>query len=290
MILPLKELIIMGIGCIFLIVWLVIYFKSLQYAGLFDALDEKEFPLKELYCMGYCVMEMLHYTYKTKADRNMRQKLEILYEEQYADYYMRVIYAQKITLAMLIFMVAFPIYGLAGDVIILVIMFGFAGLAYYYFGQVVNDRINKRSDSMINDFSEVVSKLALLTNAGLILKEAWEKIAYTGDGTLYVEMQRVIDNMNNGMSEVEAIRQFGARCMMPEIKKFSATIIQGITKGNKELSIMLQQQSNEVWNMKKHWARRKGEKASSQLIIPMMIMLGGILVLVIVPIFANLGM
>ncbi len=48
------------IGCVLLTVWLVIYAKSMQYASLFDSLEEKAYPLKELYCVGYGFLEMIH--------------------------------------------------------------------------------------------------------------------------------------------------------------------------------------------------------------------------------------
>ena len=134
-----------------------------------------------------------------------------------------------------------------------------------------------------------MSKLALLTNAGLILKEAWEVIAFEGEGVIYSEMQRAVEEMKNGVSDVDAIYSFGTRCMLPEIKKFTSTILQGITKGNRELSMMLQEQSKEVWQMKKQLVRREGEKASSKLLIPICIMFVGVLIMILVPIFTNLG-
>lgn len=287
---PILDILIMCFGSVLLLAWLVVFFISLKYANLFDTLDEKDFPLKEIYGFGYCIMEMMHYGYKSKEDRRLRDHLQILYDPQYAEYYLRVIYAQRITIAAIVLLLAFILYGLTGEFILFIMVIGYTILVYYYFGNNVENKIKKRTDSMMGDFTEIVSKLALLTNAGMILRDAWEKIAFTGNSVLYIEMQKVVDDMKNGLPETEAIRQFGIRCMMSEAKKFSATLIQGIEKGNKELSIMLQQQSNEVWNMKKHLARRKAEKASSQLIIPMMIMLVGVLILVIIPIFANLGM
>ena len=79
------------------------------------------------------------------------------------------------------------------------------------------------------------------------------------------------------------------RCIIPEIKKFTSTIIQGMTKGNSELSAMLQEQSREVWQLKKQIVRREGEKAASKLLIPICIMFIGVLIMIIIPIFANLG-
>ena len=95
--------------------------------------------------------------------------------------------------------------------------------------------------------------------------------------------------MNNGLSEIDAISSFAARSMLPEIRKFSSTIIQGLIKGNSELAMMLQEQSSDVWELKQQMARREGEKASAKLLIPMMIMFMGVLLMIIVPIFSNLG-
>lgn len=62
-----------------------------------------------------------------------------------------------------------------------------------------------------------------------------------------------------------------------------------MTKGNSELTAMLQEQSKEVWQLKKQLVRREGEKAASKLLIPICVMFVGILIMIIVPIFTNLG-
>lgn len=169
------------------------------------------------------------------------------------------------------------------------VIFVFSGLAYYYLGTVAEKKIEKRSEEMMSDFSNVVSKLALLTNAGMIMKEAWEEVAYTGDSALYKEMQLTVTEMKNGVSELDALYRFGIRCVVPEIKKFTSTIVQGIIKGNSELTYMLQEQSAEVWAQKKQDVKRQGEKAASKLTVPIMMMFIGILIMILIPIFTNLG-
>ncbi|NLJ17188.1 MAG: pilus assembly protein TadC, partial [Clostridiales bacterium] len=238
---------------------------------------------------GYAVLEGFKYKYKSKSDRKLRRQLDILYGEKYAEYYLRVIHSQQITLAFTLFVFSFPLYGLTSEVLALIIGFVFAGLSYYYFGTITKKRIMDRSDELLHDFSEVVSKLALLTNAGMILREAWEEVAYAGSTLIYQEMQTAVNEMNNGVPEIDAIFNFGSRCVIPEIKKFTSTIIQGITKGNRELSEMLHQQSKEVWQLKKQLVRREGEKAASKLLIPISIMFLGILLMILVPVFTNLG-
>ena len=114
------------------------------------------------------------------------------------------------------------------------------------------------------------------------------QVAYSGEGVFYKEMQKVVEDLNNGIGESEAFHAFGSRCVIAEAKKFSSTIAQGIQKGNSELAKALQQQSAEVWEQKKQIVKRKGEKAANSLMIPVFLMFGGILIMVIVPIFANL--
>ena len=53
--------------------------------------------------------------------------------------------------------------------------------------------------------------------------------------------------------------------------------------------MMLQQQSSEIWEIRKQNVRREGEKAAGKLMIPIFIMFGGIMLMVIVPIFTNIG-
>ena len=285
--LTLKDLIIMGTGVVVLFVWLIIFILSRKYDSMFQAVEEKEFPLKELFSMGYTIMQLIGYQYKSKHDRKLRQEIEVVYGEKYAEFYLRITYAQQITYSMLIFILAFIFYGITSELSILIVMMVFSGLAFYYYGEVTSKKIAARSEEMLHDFAEAVAKLALLTNAGMILREAWEETAKAGDSVLYIEMQNAVNDMNNGISEIESVRRFGVRCIIPGIKKFSATIIQGMTKGNKELAIMLQLQSNEVWAERKQHVRRQGEKAASKLLIPMLIMFVGILIMIIVPIFTN---
>lgn len=283
------DYIVFGLGFLLLIFWVFLFFKGLKNSNLFENLDEKEYPLKEVYFVGYAFMELINYKYKAKRDRKFRKEVSVLYGDKYAEYYLRVKYSQQITISSIIAILAFVFYGLANSLVATIVLLTFAGLAYYYFGTIIGKRIQKRSEEMLNDFSNVVSKLALLTNAGMIFREAWEQIAYTGETTLYKEMQISVDEMHNGVSEVDALYKFGLRCIIPEIKKFTSTVIQGMIKGNNEMILMLQEQSKEVWAQKRQIVTRQGEKAASKLLIPILIMFAGILIMVIVPIFTNLG-
>ena len=103
-------------------------------------------------------------------------------------------------------------------------------------------------------------------------------------------MRKVNEDINNGMAEVDALNKFGTRCVTPEIKKFTALIVQGLEKGSRDLAYALQNQSDELWLLKKQTIIRKGELASSKLMIPLMVMFAGILIMIVGPIMANMGL
>lgn len=283
------DIIAVLMGFISLAVWLFFYIKGKPYAEMFNELDDEKWRMKDLYFVGYSVLETIGYKYKSKGDRKLRKEVEILYEAKYVEYYIRVIHAQQMTMGLTVLVLAFILYGFMQEPVALLLFIFLAGVIYVYFGRQASQQIINRSEELMSDFSEVISKLALLTNAGMILREAWETVAIAGETEVYQEMRRSIDNMNNGMAEIDAYHDFGRRCMVPEIKKFCSTIIQGVSKGNAELVIMLEDQSKEIWDAKKQLVRRKGEKAATKLLLPMMVMFIGIMLMIIVPIFSNLG-
>lgn len=283
------DIIFIAMGAIVFLVWLALFFYGSKYNSLFEVLEEEEFQFKEIYSLGYGVLELIKYNYKSKGDKKLKSQLDILYGEKYSDYYLRVTRAQQVSMSMTVFVLAFSFYGLTGEVVAFVIGVMFAALAFYYYGTLADKKIQERSEALLSDFSDVVAKLALLTNAGMIMREAWNEVAEEGQGTIYEEMRITVDEMNNGVADVDAIYKFGVRCIIPEIKKFTSTIVQGMIKGNSELTVMLQEQSAEVWQLKKQLVRRQAEKAASKLMFPMCIMFVGILIMIIVPIFANMG-
>ncbi len=93
----LTNLVIFAVGGVFLAVWLLLYVKGMKHAALFEALEEKEYPLKEIYFVGYEALNAVKYAYRSKGDRRLRKELSVLYGEKYTEYYLRVIHSQQLT-------------------------------------------------------------------------------------------------------------------------------------------------------------------------------------------------
>ena len=74
-------------GAVALIIWMILFIKGNKYNSMFEVLSENEFRLKDIYGMGYAVLEMIGYNYKSKKDRKLRQELDVLYGEKYSESY-----------------------------------------------------------------------------------------------------------------------------------------------------------------------------------------------------------
>ena len=222
--------------------------------------------------------------------RKRRQILELLYGPKSVVYYYNIITAQQYTAAATLIVLGFALYGCSGEIIIIPAAVFFAICIAYYLGDLPLRKLTERNEELLSQLPDAVSKLTLLTNAGMILKEAWDTVGKASDGILYREMRRATLRMTKeGLSEIEAYEEFGMRCGLPEIKKFAGTIAQGVQRGNRELAVMLKEQNREVWDIRRNQVKRKGEQASGKLLAPMFIMFFGILIIVVVPIFTNLG-
>lgn len=288
MFLSTTSIVIMAIGTVLSVLFLVVLGLSGKYNDYIAPLDEKEFPLHDLYGFGFMMLDIFHYNFNSKKNIERKKESELWYGGQYAVFYVKAIAAQKITLSTIIFLFGFILFGFTNEIVVIVIMGIMAFAIYMYFGDVVKSRLNKRAEILLSEFPDVVAELALLINAGMIMKEAWRKIAENGNGEIHKFMKQAVIEIDNGTSEIDAYNNFGINCIIPEIRKFTSTMVQGLTKGNSEFSEMLKQQNNEIWIQRQNRVRQTGEKAASKLLIPILVMFIGILVMIIVPIFANI--
>lgn len=260
-----------------------------KYESLLEPLDSKKYALKALYPVGFRILELIRYPYTSNYDRIRLNQTKIVFGERFGEYYYRINMAEKVTYAAMCLTIA-PILGpLMNEPLFSLFGVAAAGVTFYYADTKITDIIKKREREIGQDFADVVSKMALLINAGMITREAWENIADTGTGTLYDEMKNAVIDMHNGMSEVDAYVAFGNRCGVPLVKKFISMLAQNISKGNKELVTFLKTETAVCWEEKKHIVRRRGEEAANKLMIPLGMILVGIFVMILVPVLSNLG-
>lgn len=154
----------------------------------------------------------------------------------------------------------------------------------------LEEKLKKRQDQMLTDFTEIVSKLGLLYEAGLSIHKALERIVSDFEKRnageehfAYLEIKLALEKIRNGMSEGEAYEQFGKRCGLHSYIKLGSLLSQNISKGSKGMKLLLSQEVEEAFEERKRSARKKGEEAGTKMLLPMMLLLGIVLVIAGVP-------
>ncbi len=273
--------------------FIILLATSSEFDEYITPLDSKEFMLPEVYGVGFKIIKMFQLGFKNREAKQTRESAAILYGERYADYYLRVLYAQKISLTYMVFAIVCALSALASEtdkLLLLGVGVVLCGTLYYYFTLEPRNKVKKRSERFMDEFPNAVSTIALLVNSGMILREAWREVSLSDDSELYMEMRKMNEEIDNGTSEIDALFNFAARCVTPDIKKFTSFIVQGLEKGSKDLANVLKNQTDELWQLKKQNTLRRGELASSKLMIPLVIMFVGVLVMIMGPIMTNLGL
>lgn len=261
----------------------------MNYKAEIKGIDKKQFPLFRLLPIGLFILDSFKYSYSHSYDKVLIFKLSELYGREKARNYLRLFWANQISAVLLVISITVLLMLAAGVRVIskefVFILVLAPVITVYGLNADLDKEIKLRRRQLSIDFCEFVSILVLLVNAGMNVFNAWERVALdkSRTGLFYEEMKGTYLEVINGKPEVEAYEDFAQRCRIPEISKFLTILIQNIKKGNDEMTIALRQQVKEGWDLRKNLAKALGEEASTKLLLPMMLMFGGILLIVITP-------
>ena len=278
---------LMGAATVLAVLFLLMLLTSGKFQPLLDAAGGKYIFLAGV---GFKAMELVHFSSSSGRARQKIRQYGNIYGEKFGEFYYNVTVAKQISAAWLVLIVGIVLAVLAEQPLVLGIAALGAFYAAYYMQKSVKEQNEARKDKIETEYPEVLSKLALLVNAGLITRQAWEKIAFMSDGVLYREMRTAVEDMQNGKSEAEAYLSFAQRCGNDNVTRFISALNQNLNKGDDELCLYLNQYSGEAWNLRKQNALQKGQQASTKLLLPIVLIFGGIMMMVVVPVFAGLGL
>lgn len=274
----LLYLLIGSLLAVFLVIKLL---KGAKFNYLVENLEGGEFPLKSIYCIGFSWSEGKLFALKGKIREKLIGQAKLLYDPKFAEYYASVVWAQFLSFVHICLTLGFLLAGAFDSILMLIIGLATAIIFGFYFINRMNDLLKTRETECTAELPEIVSTMALLINAGMMLRNAWHTIAESKDGAVYELMRQSCIDMDNGMSEVDAIHKFGRMSNSAEIRKFTSALAQSIERGGAELSDFLGRQSIEMWTLKKQLMLQKGEAAASKLLAPTVMLFIGIIVAVI---------
>lgn len=283
------RIILLLIATVLVAAWIVLAKKNeAEFKDLTDSIDSQQYRYPDLFCVGFGIMKLLHIDSKSKRARKRIKEIAEVQGKRYAEYYYYVINGAKWTYGFTVFVLLAVLGALGNSAMATVFGIVLAGLLMWYVEELMNDKLEEKRDQLVADLPQMLSKMTLLVNSGMVVRDAWKKIAESDDRFLNQEMKLTVDEMNNGVAELDAYRNFADRCAIKEIRRFSSTMIQNMQKGNAEIAYFLKEMSDEMWEEKKHLVKRKGEAANSKLLIPTAMIFIGILIIIMVPTFMSM--
>ena len=278
------NFILLLLASIATVMFLVNLARGKQYGYMVESLDGGEYFLKELYVVGFSLNDGKIFKLRGKMERNLKKQAKLLWGDRYYEYYANLAWAQFLSLTLLVVSVGFSLSGFLKTEqipILLILVLLFVAAFWNLSLSRMKEKVQQRREACEAEFPNMVSKLALLINSGMVLREAWHVTAYGKVGTLYTLMKQACEDMENGESDVGAIYKFGVTSDSASIKKFTSAMIQGMQKGNSELADFMVSQTSELWAHKRQMALQQGEVAAGKLIIPLGITFAGIIMIIV---------
>ena len=160
----------------------------------------------------------------------------------------------------------------------------------------IKKKQKERSDQMIKDYPDIVSKFIMLVTAGMTCRAAWDKICRDylrtrekGSDMKYAYEEMLISNreMQLGIPEIKVYERFGVRCSVPVYNRFGNMLARNIKRGSASIIEILESEAKESFAERRENVRKKGEETGTKLLIPMFGMLILVIAIVVVPAFTS---
>lgn len=173
----------------------------------------------------------------------------------------------------------------------LLILFA-GGVGCYIKDRNLRERVEGRERQMTIDYPQVVSKVTLFLGAGMSVRNIFYKLAEDDQRAreqgrevhyVYEEIRLMCRELDSGVPEMTAYRNFATRCRLRPYTKFISLLSQNLQKGNSTLLGALEDEAAAAFEERKNIARQMGEEAGTKMLLPMMLMLIVTLVIIVVP-------
>lgn len=148
----------------------------------------------------------------------------------------------------------------------------------------LHEEVQKKRMLQKYEYPDLIQKLTLYLGAGLTVRGAFQKMS-----SEYEEIANVCRELNSGVSETESYERFGRRIGLPEYSRLSTLLMQNLKRGNSELLQMLREEAQKADIERLQNCRKLGEEASTRLLIPMVMYLVVVMVVIMLPAFASVG-
>ena len=150
-----------------------------------------------------------------------------------------------------------------------------------------------RDDELKRQFPDFVSRLSLLIAAGMTIRAALREIIMEPQvkesedpikkNLLLEEIEYSINQINTGAGEAAVYEELGLRLGLPEYRRLFSNLSQGVSVSDEQLLKLMDVEISQVVCEQQNTIRERGEKSSTALLIPMVMLLAVTMLIVIFP-------
>lgn len=147
---------------------------------------------------------------------------------------------------------------------------------------LLKDMVTKRQRAIVRALPFSVDLLTLVVEAGLDFSQGIQRVVERGpEGPLRDELSLMIREIRLGTTRSEGLRSLAKRCGVPEVSSFSAVLVQADRLGA-SIGPVLRAQADSMRSERFQRAEKAGARASSLVLMPLVIFILPAALLVIV--------
>ncbi|MCM1272577.1 MAG: hypothetical protein NC225_04015 [Clostridium sp.] len=170
--------------------------------------------------------------------------------------------------------------------------FGIIFCIIFALGEAVNERkrVSDRNRMLMDLYPELVNSLWLFLSAGLTVKSGMCQLIKMNNkkNVLVLEMEHAINQIDSGLDECTAYEELGQRLGPTAYRRLMNQISRNIKIGTKDLLKLMENEVAVSLEIRKENIRKKGEEASTKLLIPMVVMLLVVMLIIVTPVLVSL--
>lgn len=284
------RVVLLTVGTILSVLFVIQMNRGESFEKALDGLDGMEYPLCGLFTAGFAWSQGRLLRFRGARAASLKSNAAMLYGSKFAPYYANIAWVQCITYVHLLLALTFLLAGIfyANFAYVLFVGLFFTVFLGVYSMTNMQNQVDARRKECESQLPEVVSTMAVLLNSGMVLRDVWTLVSKSRSGAIYELMREATENMSSGgMTEIEAIHHFGWLSNSSEIRKFTSAMLQSMEKSGAELVYFMEQQSSELWNIKRQKMLQGGEQAAAKLLVPTMLIFVGVIVIVMTAAFSG---
>ena len=139
----------------------------------------------------------------------------------------------------------------------------------------------KRQARILNSLPDALDMLTVCVEAGLGFDAALDQVARNTTGPLAEEFARALQEMQIGLSRVQALRGMVARTTVPELRAFVGALVQASELGIPTARV-LREQASEMRVKRRQRAEEKAQQVPVKIMIPLILCLFPALLVVVI--------